>query len=292
MKILKRFFGYTAFLIFLFNALGLTLIYSYRDAVLKKVVEFLVSESTGFRTRIGTLHHEFPAVFTLRDVTMDNPSGYEPQLFATSHYFFIEFDLDEILHRRSFHIVQWRLTIDELHLEKNEKGVINGVLLKAIKNLWRPKNQGTANTTEGSAFLLDELDVAIRRITYRDRTGVLRKEINGGLKLLPHRYAHVTHFGDLVDEITDQVIEGTGASRIVKLSPFVIEKSIQKATRGTSDLVTGSAELIGESAQKMVKTTKKAAKPIETITREGETLIKTSNPNETHPSPALAAKTS
>lgn len=230
------------------------LIYAYRDFILKTVLEFVITEATGFRTEVDTLQHEWPAIFTLRGVKMDNPGGYTRRVFARAPYFYIDLDLRDIVERRSFHIRHWRLIISELHLEKNRAGITNGALLKSIKKLGG--GGGGEGGGKGLAFLMDRLEVKIQRITYQDRTGVLPKKFTAGLYLPAHIYENVTDFKRMVDRITDKVLQLAGPSKIVKLSPFVLEGSLKKAAVTAKETTAAVTTAPG----KVVKTTAHGAK--------------------------------
>lgn len=248
---MNRFLAFLAALILgVFLVLGV-LVFSYRDFFLKIAVEFLITETTGFRTEIKTLQHEWPANFTLRGVKMYNPGGYTKPLFAISPYFYIELDLNDIMKNNVFHIRAWRLIIRELHLEKSKEGVTNGAMLKSIKNIFRGKDNSSGGS--GSSFLMDRLDVQIQKITYRDRTGVLRKKISTGLFLPASTYENVTDFKGMIYQIKDKVLEVAGPGKVVMLSPFVLENSLKKAAdraKETTAAVTKAPLKVMESAEK------------------------------------------
>lgn len=239
------------------------LFYAYRETVIKTILEFVITDATGFRTEVETLHHEWPAVFTLRDVKMLNPPGYSKRLFARAPYFYIDLDLKDILKGRSFHIRHWKLIISELHLEKNREGVLNSSLLKAIKKLGgaKPKDDGTYGP--GMPFLMDRLEVKVYTITYNDRTGVLRKTITKGLYLPASLHENVTDFKLMIEEMKEKVLQLAGLSRFMMLSPFLVEKSLQKAaevTTAPAKAVKTSAEAPLAKTGKILKSTAKEAK--------------------------------
>lgn len=232
------------------------LIYAYRDILIKLAVEFVITEATGFRTEIKTLRHDWPALFTMRDVKLYNPGGYSRRLFARAPYFYIELDLKDIWERRSFHIRHWRVIISELHLEKSKDGVTNGTLLKAIKKLGGGGDGTPGSEGRGMPFLLDRIELKIYKITYKDRTGVLPKKITTRLRLPASIYENVTSFKAMVEAIRAKVLQLAGPAKIVMLSPFVLEGSLKKAAETPGRVVETPILKTGE----ILKTTAYEAK--------------------------------
>lgn len=213
-------------------------------------------EVAGFRTEIGELHHEFPLIFTLQDVTMYDPPQYQAKVFARAPYFYIDIDPQQLFRGESFHIHEWRVVISELNLEKDKNGVSNGSLLRAVKKIGRRKSseEHPEEPGKGMTFQLDYLDLEIKKIDYHDRTGVVPKYARN-MSLKASLYENVTDFGRLVDDIEEQILREAGASKIVKLTPFYFERSLKKAAKTVTvptRFVTGSAELIGEGVKKTV----------------------------------------
>ena len=252
-KTVKRVLAF--FLAVLFSSILLLggVIYFYRNVIIKFSVEAVVMETTGFRTEIQTLHHEFPAKLMLHGVKLYNPPGFKAGIFAASPSFYIEIELPDLWEKKLFHIHVWNLNITEMHLEKNKKGMINGKILKNIKNF---VNGEPSSGGEQASFLMDRLDVEIGKITYRDRTGVLRKKISSGLSLPPSTYKDVTDFSGMIDQITEEVLKNVdGPSKIVQLSPFAVENSLKKA-----------AETVKETTTVVTEGTVKVSKMPATIT--------------------------
>ncbi len=249
------------FLLFLGGILGLTItlgagLYYFRHWIISAFVTARIYQVTGFRTEVKELHHEFPAKFTLRDVKMYAPEGFAPGVFASSPYFYIELDLPALIRQEKFHIPLWKLMITELHLEKNKEGIINGVLLKSIKQFFKWDAKPTLNPPPSKLdFFMTRLEVRVDHITYQDRTGVLTKKISSGLKLKPSVYENVEKFGDMIEEMEDKVLRQAGPSKIVKLSPFYLESSLKLAAKVPTDLVAGGSKVVRKTPEKVTQTT-------------------------------------
>lgn len=229
-------------------------LYYFRDPILKATVIPRISKVTGFKADVETLHHEFPLKITLTNVTLENAKGFKPKIFATAPYFYIDIDLEALLEGKVFRIREWDIAMSSLNLERNKEGVINGTLMKAIKNFMSGRGPeepgGGAGTTSSMDFYMDRLTLRIDRISYRDRTGVVPKSLKK-LKLSAHIYNNTESFGDLVDIIEDDVLKEMQLGKRVEMSPFYIERSLKKA----ADTVVGTTEKLAEGAGKVVKTT-------------------------------------
>lgn len=261
MKLIK------AILIFIFAAfLGTAFViggtvFFFKEFLIKKTVEAVIASTAGFRTEIGHLQYQWPAEFTLQNIVMMNPPGYEAKIFARSPYFYIRIDPEAFLQGRSFHIYEWKGLISELHIEKSREGVSNGTLLKSLKNIGRRPDADSKNGS-GRSFQLDRLEVKISKVNFHDRTGVVPKYAKN-MRLKASVYENVQDFSGLVETIKAEIIKEAGASRVVKLSPFYFERSIQKAAETTvviptkmiRERITEGAELIGGKAGAVVKRT-------------------------------------
>ena len=252
-------------------------VFFFKEFLIKKTVEVIIVSNSGFRTEIGHLQYKWPAEFTLQNIVMMNPPGYEAKIFARSPYFYIHIDPEAFLKGRSFHIYEWKVLISELNIEKSREGISNGTLLKSLKDLGKSQNVGAPldGTRAGVSpaptslpFQLDRLEVKINKVNFHDRTGVVPKFAKN-MKLKASVYQNVTNFSELVQQIKAEIIKEAGAaSRVVKLSPFYFEQSLKKAaektvgipTRMITERITEGAELIGEKAGEVVRKTDESTK--------------------------------
>lgn len=238
-------------------------VFFFKEFLIKKTVEAIVASNSGFRTEIGHLQYKWPAEFTLQNITMMNPPGYEAKIFAKSPYFYVRINQEVLLKGSKFHIYEWKVLISELNLEKNREGISNGTLLKSLKYIGRrPPEPGTKKGPEDSGldFQLDHLEVKINKVNFHDRTGVVPKYAKN-MQLKASVYENVQEFSALIETIKAEIIKEAGASRVVKLSPFYLERSIKKAAETTVGIptkmiregITEGAELIGEKAGEVMK---------------------------------------
>lgn len=229
-------------------------LYYFREPIIKATVIPRIARVTGFKTEVETLRHEFPLRLTLTNVTMENPKGYKPKVFATSPYFYIDIDLEALLEGKVFRIRHWDLVISSLNLERSKEGIVNGTRLKAIKNFMSGKSPdepgGGTGTTSSMDFYMDRLELRIDKISYRDRTGVVPKSLKK-LKLKAHVYENTDEFSKLMDLIEEDVLKEMQLGKRVEMSPFYLERSLKKA----ADTVVGTTEKLAEGAGKVVKTT-------------------------------------
>jgi hypothetical protein len=262
------------FLLFLGSALSILVafsvcVYYFREPIMKSLILGRISHVTGFKIKVKQFEHEFPLRFTLRGVTMYNHAGYQPRVFATSPYFYIDIDLKELLRGKLFYIHEWRVVIDKLNLERSKAGVVNGMLLKAIKNFAR-FNEPVGGPVRPSSldFLMDRLELRIKTINYSDKSGLLRKKINN-LHMDARVFENTTDFSLLMDTIEDEVLNQMAVTRRMELGPFFIERSLAKAGHA----VKGTTVMMADGAGKVVKTTTSA--PVVMTEKTGELLKST-----------------
>ena len=207
------------------------LLYFFHDGLIRRTVEIMITDATGFRVKIESLRHEFPAELTLKNVTLYNPPGFESEIFAQAPYFVIDIDLPELIKRKSFHIRLWKLIITDLNVEKNKRGVVNGKLLKSIKTIvgHKPAQAGAA-AGQDLDFKMDRLEVEILRVDYVNRTGVTVKRFNK-MKLPASIYENVTNFGAMIDVIIDKILSESSFSRYFQMGQYYFSRSVDEAAK-------------------------------------------------------------
>ena len=276
-----KFSGIRRIFIFLLETLlGLSLLvgtaaYVFHDDIVKVVAEILISNVTGFRVKIGILHHEFPAVFTLQDVTLLNPPGFEDELFGKAPYFYIDIDPEAIVKEHTFHIRHWKMIIDELYIDKNKRGVVNGKLLKSIKNIFSFYRTGNDPAgSSGLAFKMDRLEVLIKRVDYVNHTGIAPKKFEK-MKLSPSVYEDVEYFSRMIDVIIDQLLKESGTFKYFKIGQYYFSRSVDetaKALQAPGKILTEQVKVLGSGAIQNLKN----------LERGGERKNPHENPSNEH----------
>jgi len=208
------------------------LLYFFHDNLIRRTAEVMITDATGFRVKIESLRHEFPAELTLRNVTLYNPPGFESEIFAQAPYFFIDIDLPALLKKECFHIRLWKLIITDLNVEKNKRGVVNGKLLKSIKTIVSRKTRAPSGAAAGQDldFKMDRLEVEILRVDYVNRTGVTVKRFNK-MKLPASIYENVTNFGAMIDVIIDKILSESSFSRYFQMGQYYFSRSVDEAAK-------------------------------------------------------------
>lgn len=226
------------------------LVYGFRYGLIKKAVEVMVSDATGFRAEIATLQYQWPALFTMQDVALYNPPGFEGELFAKSPSFYINIDAEALFKKKVFRIREWRLIITELYIEKNKNGVVNGKVIKNIKNLIKVRGSAPSPAVGGAVlpspmeqpgFQMDRLMVEIKRVDYVDRSGLTVKRFKK-MKLKPSVYYNTTDFSGLIDIIIDDILKESSFSKYFQLGQYYFSRSVNGAAKALQTLGTAGLQ--------------------------------------------------
>ena len=153
----------------LFLILGLifasvVLTFLAKDQILKIGMEQAITHLTGFKTRVRGLKYDLPSTIRIQDLEILNPPGFKAKFFAKVPEVYICFFVSEFLQGRGVHFGEIRLYVEEVHLEKNLKGISNVELL----NLSGYGPQQFWLFAERTPFLVESLELTLRHVNYED----------------------------------------------------------------------------------------------------------------------------
>ncbi len=148
--------------------------FAVRDWLIKTVLQSQVTRLTGFPTKIASVHFDFPFRIQIQDLEIKNPSGFKEPVFARLPEIFMMIDLPQLLRGERIHIPELRLNLQEINIEKNEKGISNISLLKAAGD--KGAAQKPKEPKKAMPFLLDRLELTIRKVQIEDTTGLMPQQ--------------------------------------------------------------------------------------------------------------------
>lgn len=151
-------------------AVGAVLFLS-KDLLLKAALGSVVKRLTGFDTSIRTFRLEpGKGIVALEGLTLLNPYRFEERIFADIPEIYLQVDFPNLIRRRIVHIQELKLNIREINVEKDPQGTSN--ILAATKE--KEKKEEKEKTKPASQnFYLDRLELTLRKVSYRDRTGIV-----------------------------------------------------------------------------------------------------------------------
>ena len=262
-KILKGIFGFLGVLVVLF-----VLAIFFRNAIVKTAVEQAVTRMTGFETKVKAIEINFPAVILVKDLQIKNPTGFEQKTFTTIPEIYIDFNLREFMRKERLHLREIRLNLQEIHIEKNAKGVSN---IQLLSKATAPKG-GTSQAQvkpageKGAAlpFLCDKMVLTLRNVSYTDKskgavTGALGevgmnqaaslKNLAIDLNVQEQVFTDIHDPLAIVNIILLKIAYGTTFGKLAGLDPNQLLSGSLKETFTTGEaLFKGTANQMGERA--------------------------------------------
>jgi len=154
------------------------LVFFAKDAVAKMIFTSAVRGLTGLPTQVEKLQLDLlQGVFQVEGLVLLNPYEFEERIFADSPEIYFQMDLPALFKGEKIHIHEIRLNLRELNVEKNERGVSNLSQLTALAKSGRRK-EASPSPQKKIPFQLDRFELTLRRVSYRDRSGVVPKKLS------------------------------------------------------------------------------------------------------------------
>ncbi|PIQ87106.1 MAG: hypothetical protein COV74_02145 [Candidatus Omnitrophica bacterium CG11_big_fil_rev_8_21_14_0_20_45_26] len=149
---------------------GAAVVLFAHDWILKTGMANAVTRITGFQTKVHTLKYDFPSTIRIQDMEMLNPPGFNEKVFTRIPEMYATFFIGEFIRGKGVHFGEIRLDIQEVHIEKNAKGVLNVALLTPVEEAGdrrKPVQPGKL-----TSFLLESFEFSLRDVSYQNQSGI------------------------------------------------------------------------------------------------------------------------
>jgi hypothetical protein len=227
-----------------------------KDLIIKKGLEFAVSRITGFETRIQDLRLDLAnGSIRVDGLRIFNPDRFDTRTFADIPEIFIQPDLQAILKKQSLHLREVRFAVHEINVEKAKDGVSNLQLLTSVgkaKSKPEPVKKG-----EPLPFLLDRLELTVRRVGYVDHSSFIPKKASADLKIEKEVFENIVEPSALLNLILMKIMYGTtfGNLKDLGIDPGRLQDSVLKTVNVSEELVQKAGGLVIDKTGTVVKGT-------------------------------------
>jgi hypothetical protein len=247
--------GFLLLLFILILTAGM-LLFVFREPILKAAVAQAVSSLTGFDTSVRALNLNLKqGVLHVEGLTLLNPESFEGRVFADIPEIHVSIDLGAILKKEKIHLRELRLSMKEIHIEKNTQGVSNISRLASVAEARRGGAKPEAEKKPGLPFYLDRFELTLRKVSLNDRSGVIPKKIAVDMKIEKQVFEGITDPKSIVNLILMKILtESTFAN--LGVNPADIKQSIVQTVGQTFEF----AKDAGAEAETVVKGTVEEAK--------------------------------
>lgn len=258
-----------------------------KDWILKTAIEQGVTRITGFHTEVASLKFNFPSTIHIQGLKIENPSSFKEKTFVDIPEIYVSVVLDEVLKGKRIHLPEVRLNIQEVNLEKNEKGISNVELLSSIGGGGAAKQNAPATGSKkeqkqlSMPFLLEKLVLTIRTVSYDDRSGLVGavpipgKKLKIDLNVEQQVFENITDPNALVNLILAKVLNSATLGRLMNIDPqALIGDSLSGVKNAGTELIGKSSEYAAKGIEDVTSQAKNLADKTE-VTRKAEALLGT-----------------
>ena len=156
---MKKLLSYSLWILLLLIGAGIYL-YSQRYQIASKNLVKGMESLTGGGVELKELHFAMDGSITLEHMTLQNPAGYQQKTLAELSNIVMSFDLKAYLLGQGVHFKRIAANIDQINLERTEKGGLNLRDLPALSEAALQKKE------TASKFLIDELELQFGKIQF------------------------------------------------------------------------------------------------------------------------------
>lgn len=233
-----------------------------KDVVIKASVENGVALVTGLRLSIESF--KVGIISTLVDIkglVLFNPKGFKDKVMMDMPEIYVDYVLPAIL-RGEIHLKKARLNLEEFTVVKNERGELNLNSLKVVQA--QKEGVKKRETAKAPKIQIDELELKIGRVVYKDYTGQGAPSVKEFNINLNERYTNIQDAYTLVSLIVVKSLMNTSVS---SLANFDLQ-GLKGAVSGTIANAKTIAVQTAAQAEEALKTTTKIAAETAKETRE------------------------
>ncbi len=248
-------------LLILFVALVIILVVA-KNWIIEAAIEQGVSRVTGFKTTVESVKFDLPSTLEVKGLVIRNPEGFKDQVFANIPEIYASLVLGELIRGQRIHLPEVRLNVQEVRIEKNEKGVSNVELLSSMggktgqPGAQKPQPQ-TGEQKPPMPFLLEKLQLTIRKVSFQDRSGLmgaapLPTKMEMDLNVQNEIITNISDAKALVNIIIAKVLNGATLGKLLNIDPQ------QLMTESLSGVVGTGKQLAGTMTTQAANVTKQA----------------------------------
>jgi uncharacterized protein involved in outer membrane biogenesis len=222
---MKKFLIVVTILLIIIVAL-FAMFYIIRDTLLKGFAERRIEHITGLDITLGEVKTGIKSTdIGITDIVIRNPKGFKDPVMLDMPYIYADYDLPAII-KGHIHINSMKIDIKEFFIIKNYDGTLNLDALKPMQQIAAQPDVKKSAKKGFLAFKIDELDLKIDRVYYKDYS----------IGLIPYTRQYNLNMHDIFFDITSadaiislivlKAVKGSGLSSILKLDISGMKNSI------------------------------------------------------------------
>lgn len=199
--------------------LGLFLLYTGRNWLVKTMVERVVQQNLGMTVAIGNLQLDpWHGHLEITDLKVFNPHGFEhagvPTTLARIPSIRIRFDLAAFFLKHRVHLTDLELNLYEAGIVKNWRGELNLNRIQSLANQGTkqapPKPVSKTAKPEQLSFRIDRLVLTATQVVYEDYSKAKPKTFRIRLGINQEQFANLDSLDEVVRIVVSRVVVKAG----------------------------------------------------------------------------------
>lgn len=201
----------------------LVLLFVWRNAIVKVVVEKGVEAATGLRVTMGTFNLGlYKSVVKATDLKIYNPEGFSDDVMMEIPEVFVSYNLPDIM-KKKVHFYEMRIHLKNLLVIRNEKRELN---LHSLKSIRRAKNEESGEPRGLAALKIDQLDLQIGQVVYKDFSGRGSASVKEFQVNIRERYQDISNTKALISLIIFKALAKTTVSSLANFDLAILKGAI------------------------------------------------------------------
>lgn len=200
--------------------------YAARDTILKGLAERRIEHITGLNAVLGEVKTGIKNTdIAIKGTLIYNPKGFKDPIMLDMPYLYVDYNLLAII-KGNIHINSMKIDIKEFSIIRNHDGTLNLDTLKPIQGIpgqsdaQKPAKRGLL------AFKIDELDLKIDTVYYKDYSSALMPYIRQYSLNMHESFSDITNTDAIIQLIVLNAVKGSGLSSILTLDINGMKNSI------------------------------------------------------------------
>jgi uncharacterized protein involved in outer membrane biogenesis len=162
---------------------------------------------------------------------------------------YVDYDLMALL-KKTIHLTEVRINLNEFVIVKNSKGEINLDSLKAVQESKKKEEPG--KKAEMPPFKIDVLELKVGKVVYKDYSKGGEPKITETNLDLNERFENITDPYAVTSIIVFKSLMNTSVGRLVKFDLGPIQKSLGGTLSGAAKITKDAAATTVETGKKVI----------------------------------------
>ncbi len=227
-----------------------------KNGIASTAISSAISQATHVPVKIGGVNLSFlKASIQIKNLTIDNPSGFSDRRMVDIPKIFIDFEPGELFKGRA-HFKEVRLELKELTVIRNKEGHLN---VDAVKPTDTQKKQAKEKAKPASGqkppkLMIDTLSLSIGRVVYKDYSTGGSEPVTQvfDINIQDRKYNNIDNPASVVSLLMFEALTRTTLSKLAQLDLDAFKEGGIKALSDGLGLVGDGSDVVQNKAKQLL----------------------------------------